>query len=566
MFRVSLCLIAATSAAHADAVPAGLRAQATKLSGPITIDGRLEEPAWQTAPKQTHFVQRFPKDGGKPQLDTTFAILYDDQAIYVGVWLDDPEPAKIRAQLTRRDVDALADVVIVAFDSYHDRRTGYAFQLNAAGVQRDTLLFDDQNQDDTWDAVWTGNSTITAHGWTAEFRIPLSQLRYADDNKEWGVQVVRSVGRTTEQTSWSPWPRSAPQIVSKFGILEGLDKIPQSRRLELLPYVTGGVSLEPIDGGDPLNRHVDGRRGFGVDVKYGLGPAFTLSATINPDFGQVEADPSQVNLGPNELFFAEKRPFFLEGVDLFKLGIGNGDNQVEGQFYSRRIGATPDTSNLDYQFIRPAEATTIYGAMKLTGKTRDGWSLGLFDAVTGGEDAALIDENGSRQNPMVAALTNYAVGRVKRDFRDGKTFVGISGTAVDRDLSGTPLAATLHDQAYSGGIQLDHRSDDNAWEARLSTVGSWVHGSEEAIANTQQRNRHLFQRPDVKDVMFDPTRRSLTGFGATWKAGRMGDTKHWRYGIGGDVRTPGLELNDVGFQRSSDQLVPYIFGQYHDED
>src|SRR3954469_1084278 len=188
MLRVSVCLLAATAVARAE-VPLGVRAQATKLAGPIAIDGHLDEPSWQTAPKQTHFIQRFPKDGGKPELDTTFAILYDDEAIYVGVWLDDPEPAKIRAQLTRRDVDALADVVIVAFDSYHDRRTGYAFQLNAAGVQRDVLLFDDQNQDDTWDAVWTGNSAITTHGWTAEFRIPLSQLRYADDNKEWGVQI-----------------------------------------------------------------------------------------------------------------------------------------------------------------------------------------------------------------------------------------------------------------------------------------------------------------------------------------------------------------------------------------
>jgi len=564
MLRVScLTLVCAITIAHADivpVVPAAVRAHATKLVGAITIDGHLDEDAWKTAPHQSHFVQRFPSDGGKPDFDTEFAVLYDDEAIYVGVWADDPRPDLIRAQLTRRDVDALADAILVGFDSYHDRRTAYVFQLNAAGVQRDLLLFDDANQDDTWDAVWTGNSAIGAHGWTAEFRIPLSQLRYADDNKEWGLQLERVVGRTTEQSTWSPWLRSSPQVVSKFGILEGLDKIPQARRLELLPYVTGGFDVAPRD---LVNHRLTGRQGIGLDVKYGLGPAFTLSATINPDFGQVEADPSQVNLGPNELFFAEKRPFFLEGVDLFKLGIGNGDTQIEGQFYSRRIGATPDTSDLDYQFLRTPSSTTIFGAMKLTGKTRDGWSLGLFDAVTGGEDAALIDENGSRQNPMIAAVTNYAVGRVKRDFRDGNTTVGLSATAVDRALDGTPLADLQHDQAYTGGTQLDHRWADNAWEIKVSALGSWVHGTEAAIANTQQLNRHLWQRPDAKDVHFDPTLTSMSGFGATFKGGQMGDTKHWRIGVGGDLRSPGLELNDVGFQQTSDLFVPYFFWNYH---
>jgi hypothetical protein len=570
MLRLSLFMLvlASTSALAAEApvVPLDVRAHATKLVGSILIDGRLDEPSWQNAVRQSHFVQRFPKDGGKPDLETSFAVLYDDEAIYVGVWADDPEPEQIRAQLTRRDVDALADAIVVSFDSYHDRRTAYAFQLNAAGVQRDMLLFDDQNQDDTWDAVWTGNSAITPHGWTAEFRIPLSQLRYADDNKEWGMQIVRVVGRTTEQTTWSPWPRSAPQVVSKFGILEGLDKIPQSRRLEILPYAAGGVDVAPVDDGDPITRHVSGRHGFGLDLKYGLGPAFTLSATINPDFGQVEADPSQVNLGPTELFFAEKRPFFLEGVDLFKLPMGNSDNTVEGQFYSRRIGATPDTSNLDYQYLRAPDSTTIYGATKLTGKTRGGLSLGLFDAVTGGEDAALIDDQGNRQNPMIAALTNYAVGRVKKDFRDGKSYVGLSATAVDRALDGTPLASTLHDQAYSAGVQADHRWGDNAWEARGELTGSWVHGTADAIANTQQNNLHLFQRPDAKDAHFDPMRTSIAGLGGDWRVGPMGDTKHWRAIFGGQIRSPGLELNDAGFQIQSDRLVPYVLLQYHEED
>jgi len=276
--------------------------------------------------------------------------------VYVGVWADDPQPEQIRALLTRRDVDAPADAVTVAFDSYHDRRTAYAFQLNAAGVQRDMLLFDDSNSDDTWDAVWTGGVSVTPTGWTAEYRIPLSQLRFASaDSQEWGLQLLRVVGRTGEQDSWSPWPRSAPQVVSKFGVVDGIDHVGGGTRLELLPYATAGIDRMPIDAGDPLNASNHWRRNAGLDLKYGLGPAFTLSATLNPDFGQVEADPSKINLSASELFFAEKRPFFLEGMDLFKLPIGNSDNGVEGAFYSRRIGAAPATPDeLALRILVPA--------------------------------------------------------------------------------------------------------------------------------------------------------------------------------------------------------------------
>jgi hypothetical protein len=414
--------------------------------------------------------------------------------------------------------------------------------------------------------VWTGDAALTSTGWTAEFRIPLSQLRFAAGaTHAWGFQVVRNVGRSQEQTAWSPWPRSGPQIVSKFGVVDGIDGLVPGRRLELLPYVTAGVGVEPLDAGDPINDHVGWRRNLGLDLKYGLGPAFTLSATINPDFGQVEADPSQVNLGPNELFFAEKRPFFLEGVDLFKLPIGNSDGSVEGAFYSRRIGAAPDTSNLSYSYLKAPSSTTIYGAAKLTGKTAGGWSVGVFDAVTGAASARIVDDAGAITDPLVAPLTNYAVGRVKRDFRDGKTSIGASVTAVDRALDDPELAKTLHDQAYTAGAQISHRWADNAWQLDARVVGSWVHGTTDAIALTQTLNRHLFQRPDARDVHFDPLRTSLDGFGATWNAGQLGDTKHWRFGSGGDLRTPALELNDLGFQQSADRIIPYVWGQYRDD-
>jgi len=570
--------LVSSSLARADQLAPSVRARAVRRTGPISVDGKLDEPGWTTAPRQSGFVQRFPKDASKPSVETHFAIQYDDEAIFVGVWADDPQPELIRALLTRRDVDAPADAVTVAFDSYHDRRTAYAFQLNAAGVQRDMLLFDDTNQDDTWDAVWTGSVAVTPKGWTAEYRIPLSQLRFAStENQEWGFQIVRLVGRTGEQDSWSPWPRSAPQVVSKFGVVDGIDNLRAGRRLELLPYVTTGVDRMPVDEGDPLNDRYGWRRNIGLDLKYGLGSAFTLSATINPDFGQVEADPSKVNLSANELFFAEKRPFFLEGVDLFKLPIGNSDNSVEGAFYSRRIGAAPPEPDTDFDFIKSPQSTTIYGAAKLTGKTRTGWSVGVLDAITGQEKAetfkaSLADTpegEGApevRANPVVAPLTNYAIARVKRDFGEGKTSIGMSATAVNRKLDDDRLEKLIHDQAYTGGLQLQHRWADNAWTANVSLLGSRVHGSREAIAETQLSSRHYFQRPDATDVEFDPNRTSLSGFGAKWMVGRLGDAKHWRFGAGGDLRTAGLELNDAGFQFNSDKAVPFFWGQYRNDE
>ena len=559
-----LLLVLLAAPALADDVP---RAKAVRRTGSIAIDGKLDEAAWAAAPHHTNFTQRFPHDGAKATLETKFAVLYDDHAIYVGVWAHDPEPSQIRRLLTRRDVAINADTIAVGIDSYHDRRTAYVFQLNAAGVQSDTLLFDDSNADDTWDAVWTGDVDVNGGGWTAEFRIPLNQLRFSNrDAHAWGFQVFRTVARTKEETSWSPWPRSSGETVSKFGVVSGIDRVKPGRRLELLPYATGGFEAMPVDDADPLNDSFEGRGNAGVDLKYGIGSAFTLSAAINPDFGQTEADPSRINLSANELFFAEKRTFFLEGVDLFRFPLGNNDNSPEGAFYSRRIGAAPTfMPNGEYDYITMPRETTIYGAAKLTGKTRGGWSIGILEAVTAEETATIADGVGSRAYPVVAPLTNYAVARVKRDFREGKTSIGVAATAVHRKLDGTGLEDVLHDQAYTAGGLVSHRWDDNAWQLDARVVGSFVHGSEEAITRTQRLQHHLYQRPDAPHVELDPERTSLSGLGATWKVGRFGNTKHWRYMFAGDLRSPGLELNDAGFQTIGDRAIPFLWGQYHDE-
>lgn len=538
--------------------------QATRRGGPIAVDGKLDDDGWRNAVRNDSFTQRFPNPGARPTVDTEFAVVYDDDAFYIAVWANDREPALVRGLLTRRDQESPSDWVTISIDSYRDRRTAFAFGLNPASVQRDVIVFDDAKTDDSWDAVWSGAAAVTGAGWQAEFRVPLSQLRFSSQEarQQWGFQVTRVVARTGEEMSWSPWPRSVPQIVSRFGVVAGIERVHPGRRVELLPYATAGLSARPVAAGDPLHDKVTPAGNLGFDVKYGLSSAFSVAATINPDFGQVEADPSQVNLTTNELFLPEKRPFFLDGVELFKLGLGQGDDNAETLFYSRRIGAAPHGTP-DGAFVNTPTSTTIYGAAKVSGKTPGGWSLGLLDAVTAREDATVQNAGGVTRVQMVEPVTNFAVAKLKRDLRDGKTTLDASVTAVNRQLSDTGLAEQLHDQAYSGGFELQHRFLDDRVSLSAKLLGSYVHGSPAAIALTQQLPRHLYQRPDGH-VTFDPRRTSLVGTAVVSDIGYRG--KHWQAATGFDLRTPGLEVNDLGFQIDADQYSHWGRVSYRDDD
>lgn len=544
-------------------------ALASPRHGSITLDGRLDEPGWKDAAPQGAFWQRQPHPGKPAEFRTQFRVLYDGEALYVGVRAFDPQPSLIRGLLTRRDTDSSSDWLTVTIDSYHDRRTAFGFSVNPAGVQRDVLHFNDIEQDPSWDAVWESAARVDAGGWTAEFRIPYSQLRFPSAREhEWGLQVVRVVQRTQETDAWSPWPVEAAQEVSLYGTVTGIRGIHAGRRIELLPYGLIGADLFATDAGDPVNDGHDAVLGGGLDFKVGLGSSFTVSGTINPDFGQVEADPSQVNLSANEIFFQEKRPFFVEGTEMFRYSLGQGDGggSVESLFYSRRIGAPPHYSaSDDYDFVNEPEATTIYGASKLTGKTAGGWSVGLLDAVTGQESAAvgLDDGTGDHERVTVEPFTNYAVAHVRKDFRGGRTAVGAAVTSVNRSLDGTGLD-WLRDKAVTGGLEMNHRFGDDHWDADLRVAGSWVHGSAEAIDETQRSSVHFFQRPDATHLHYDPTRTSLTGTSLLWSIGKDSGG-HWRFTLGGSGRTPGFEVNDLGFQHNSDFYLQWLWGQYRDD-
>ncbi|TPV94492.1 MAG: carbohydrate binding family 9 domain-containing protein [Myxococcales bacterium FL481] len=565
---VGLRLVVGLPLLVGQAQAADKRASAVRRVGEIRVDGRLDEPDWARAPASTGFWQREPDEGEAPDHQTEFRVLFDEEALYIGVRAHDDEPTAIRALLTRRDQSSSSDWIYVGIDSYADRRTAFVFGLNAAGVQHDMVLFDDTNSDDSWNAVWTGATSVDDQGWVAEFRVPLRQLRFtADTTQAWGFQIRRVVQRTGEETWWSPTPRNKPRVVSLFGRLDGVALPERMHRLELLPYFIGGAKFPAAAADDPFGDGAEPQFRSGLDFKYGVTNNLTLSGTINPDFGQVDADPSQINLTAQEVFFRERRPFFLEGADIiqFRLSQGDGDGAQDTLFYSRRIGRAPQGSGADYgDYYRQDPTTSIFGAAKLTGKTSRGWSIGLMDALTAQEMADIRHTSGVHERAVVEPMTNYAVGRVRKDLNEGRTTIGIAGTAVNRQLEGTPFRDDLHEAAYASGMEFSHRFAGDMWNANAKLAGSHVRGSPEAIEITQRASQRFFQRPDAEHVHVDETRESLSGLAMVGDVGRTGG-QFWRFAVGVDARTPGFEVNDVGFQREADFAVGWVWTQFRDQ-
>jgi hypothetical protein len=550
------------------AEPAAVRTvRGVRTAQAPVVDGRLDDAAWATAEAAGEFVQMRP-DPGKPASERTEArVLYTDDAVYVGMRMYDSAPDSVAAQLARRDASGVySDWAHVLIDSYHDRRTGFRFSVNPRGVKKDVLHYDDTGEDVNWDAVWEAGTRADSAGWTAEFRIPLSQLRFsggADAERVWGVNFSREIARRGEWAWWSPVLPSESGLVSRAGELLGLQGIRQGRRLEVLPYSVASLTRAPVEAGNPFYRRNDPTVAMGVDLRYGLTPNLTLSATLNPDFGQVEADPSQVNLSAYESYFSEKRPFFMEGSNIFAFNVGTDDDSGESLFYSRRIGRTPQRSvDAGDGWLEAPDATTILGAAKVTGKTAGGWTLGLLDAVTGEERARLVEGPGARAvSEPVEPLTNYLVGTLSRDFRRGGSAVGLMGTATHRRLDGVEELGFLRSSAYSAGVTGRHRFAGNTWEANGYLAGSHVRGSAEAITRVQTSQAHLFQRPDADHVELDSTRTSLSGAVASVWVGKNGGSK-LRGGFGAHLRTPGLELNDLGFMGEADMVQAFSSWRY----
>ena len=531
--------------------------RAGRATGAIRIDGVLDEPAWATAEPATNFTQRDPEEGKPASERTEVRVLVGGDALYIGARLYDREASKVKSRLARRDDTVESDQFQVSIDSYHDHLTARLFRVCPSGAMRDAVIGSDGNEDDSWDPVWEAHTVIDGEGWTAEIRIPLSQLRYSQQaDAVWGIQFQRTIFRKGENDYFAFTPKKEQGGVNRYGHLVGLGHLGSSHPLELMPYSVARNERLLTDPQDPFRSSSDYFGSVGGDLKYGVTSDLTLDLTVNPDFGQVEVDPAEVNLTAFETFFPERRSFFVEGADLFAFGRSRAFNNfsVPTIFHSRRIGRTPqrllDPST--FGFVDAPSQTTIGSAAKLTGRTSHGWSIGALDAVTTEEDARFLDPLGMRREAVVEPLTHYFAGAVHRDLRAGNTRVGALVTAVDRKLSDVALQPLLRSDAFLGGVDLAHAWSNRRWAIDAALTGSTVRGTADAIAATQRQSDRYFQRPDHDGyATYDPTRTHLNGYGIDGSiAKRSGE--HWLGSLAYVSRSPGYEANDLGFQTRAD--------------
>ena len=532
--------------------------QTAFTDSPPQIDGLISDQCWDLVEWAGDFIQTQPYENKPPSQETSFKILYDDNNLYVFIRAFDTEPDKISRRISRRDYFD-GDMVEINIDSYYDQQTAFSFTAMASGAKGDEAITQDGNNwDDSWNPVWFLKTSVDAKGWCAEMRIPFSQLRFG--NKEvhvWGIQLMRHIFRLEERSTWQFIPKGSPGMVHLFGELHGIKGIKPKRQIELMPYAVAKTERFEKEEGNPF---LDGKKSTfsaGLDGKAAITNDLTLDFTFNPDFGQVEADPSEVNLTAFETYFSERRPFFIEGKNIYQFRPSSTivihNMGADNLFYSRRIGRYPhnypDLADGEYADI--PEATTILGAMKLSGKTKKGLSIGILESLTANEKAT-IDNNGDRRKESVEPLTNYFVGRVQQDFDKGETVLGGIITAVNRDIT-NPALNYLPKEAYTGGIDFIHNWKERTWYINGNAEFSYVKGAKDAILNLQESSARYYQRPDADYVSVDSTRTSLSGYGATFKFGRS-SKKRVQFETSLTLRSPGLEFNDVGYMRHSDVI------------
>lgn len=522
------------------------------------IDGLMNDSCWSIVEWKGDFIQAQPYENKAPSQQTSFKILYDDNNLYVFIRAHDTEPEKISRLISRRD-NFEGDLVEINIDSYYDQQTAFSFSAMASGTKGDEAVTrNGQNWDSSWNPVWYLKTSIDDKGWCAEMKIPFSQLRFGKKEEHiWGIQIMRHIFRLEERSTWQFIPKGSPGMVHLFGELHGIKNIKPKRQIELLPYTVARTERFEKEEGNPFRDGKKNAISAGLDGKAAITSDLTLDFTINPDFGQVEADPSEVNLTAFESYFSERRPFFVEGKNIYQFQPSNSsvihNMKSDNLFYSRRVGRYPHHfPNLsDGEFADMPESTTILGAMKLSGKTKKGLSIGILESVTANENA-LIDSAGVRRKESVEPLTNYFVGRLQKDFSKGKTVFGGIVTAVNRDIT-NPALNYLPAAAYTGGLDFNHNWKDRTWYVTGNAEFSYVKGTREAILNAQHSSARYFQRPDADYLSVDSSLTSMSGYGGTFKFGRS-SKKKLQFETSFTVRSPGLEFNDIGYMRYSDVI------------
>jgi hypothetical protein len=539
-------------------------AHAIAIDGHPVLDGRLDDPAWARGTAVTEFIQLDPEEGRPASARTEVRIVYDAEALYIGAILHDSQ--RPSGRLVRRDAYVLdSDWFSVALDSYHDHLSAFRFSVNPAGVRRDEIFTSSGRTvstsgntvvtdrgglaDQSWDPVWDAATTTSDSGWIAEIRIPFSQLRFSPaDRQTWGLQMERRIARRQEQAMFAFTPKDQPAGVPVYGHLEGLAGLRAQQRLEVLPYASGRTLSRPelaparsVTFPDPFRSPREHSFGVGADVKYRITSDFTLDATLNPDFGQVEQDPA----------------VFVEGAEILRFGTSIFGAQEGGPpqlIYSRRVGRAPQLAAPDSAvYADLPDVAHVLGAAKLTGRTTTGWSVGMLEAVAGRERAPFVSASGARGSAEVEPLTSYFAGRLKRDFRSGRATLGALVTAVNRRIESDAAAAQLRTSAYTAGVDFRSETADHVWSVVGSFSPSFVSGSAAAIAATQRSSNHFFQRPDARNLHYDPDATSLAGYRVQLDGGKR--TGNWTGNVAMTASSPGYEINDFGFQTSTDRIV-----------
>ena len=539
------------------------------LESPPQIDGYLNETFWDQSKSISGLIQRNPDEGQPATQKTHIWVAYDEANIYVAARMEDTRADSIIARLGRRDSRAKADRFGVYFDPYHDKRSGYYFGLNAAGVYYDGAINNDSWFDEDWDAVWEGKVQIDDRGWSAEFKIPLTQMRFPDREEQvWGINFSRDITRNLEEDYFIFWPKDESAFVSRFATLRGLKNLKLGSRLEILPYARLKNERIAPQKGDPFNDGSRYRPGFGLDLKYGLTSNLTLNASFNPDFGQVEVDPAVVNLSDFETFYSEKRPFFIEGSSNYRFGSGGATNNWNFNwsnpnfFYSRRIGRQPQGSaRYSAQYADVPEGSRILGAAKITGKVMDNLNVGFLSAVTAREEARLGNSDGSRFSREVEPLTSYNILRLQKEFNEGRQGIGFIGTHLGRNFKETYLKDEMNASSLAAGIDgWTFLDKEKVWVVSGWTGYSRLQASARQMTRIQTNSVHRFQRPDFKYASLDTTATALSGL-----AGRISLSKergNWMFNSAFGFIQPGFDVNDLGFQFRANVINMHMSGGY----
>jgi hypothetical protein len=517
---------------------------ATRIEKRPKIDGKLNDACWETGIWSGGFVQQVPNQGKKPSQDTEIKLLYDNNSLYVGFKCYDKGPGKIRPILGRRDNFA-GDIAGIALDSYHDKQTAYEFNIAASGQKIDLVHIGAYKFDTNWDAVWNGKSQVYDSIWTSEIQIPFSQIRFAPGKVQvWGMHVWRWIDRLNEESQWKLIPIDAPSMVYLFGELRGIEGIRPKINYEFLPYMNARFSP---------NTDLENKTnfGYGLNGKIGLNSGFTLDYAFNPDFGQVEADPSVLNLTSYEVFYEEKRPFFLEGNTILDFSLGE-----DMLFYSRRIGHAPSYTPdlIDNQTMSVSENTPILSALKLTGKTDKGLSVGVVQSLTARQNATIYTGD-SKFKMAVEPFSSFSVGRIKQDFNGGNTVLGGMITSTNRNITDDHLVF-LPNSALTAGIDFQHNWKKRKYFLDFKGLFSDIRGEKDAISRLQLSPVHFYQRADADHLDFDSERTSLSGWGGLLQGGK----RSGKFRITGSLnwRDPGIDLNDVGYLYQADLIEQLV--------